>query len=172
MPNRVKCTIKTERTWQPALVAWAAGLFEGEGCFSITRDRNQLTAVITMTDLDVLRTFHEVVGIGYIYSITSPSARLTPNGNLRKPMWRWGVGGNEGVQAVLAMFWPWLHQRRRERGVEILRLWRVGPKRIERLQLRAHGSYSMYTHGCRCDDCRVACVEHSRKYRSEVRTRG
>ena len=47
-------------------LAWAAGLFEGEGCFTVHKHCRGGTAVIKMSDKDVLDEFVSVVGIGKV----------------------------------------------------------------------------------------------------------
>lgn len=96
-------------------IAWAAGLFEGEGTFVLTRYSNRLSphAAMQMTDEDVVRRFAAVVGLGTI-SVRPP----------RKPgykqAWLWQTTSLETVQAVGAMFWPWLGSRRKQRWTEIM----------------------------------------------------
>jgi hypothetical protein len=90
---------------------WAAGLFEGEGCF--TRNTNGYPkAKIVMTDEDSIRRFCTAVGFG---SVHGPVRRRS-----WKPYWEWRIGGFEKVQALLAMLWPGLGARRRARAIEVL----------------------------------------------------
>lgn len=105
--------------WTRENIAWAAGLFEGEGsCYF--RDRKQGTSasrsacvVLNMTDEDVIRKLHRIIGLG---SVNGP---YQPPGN-RKPVWRWSVTGSEQPQAVLAAFWPFLCSRRQAKIAEVL----------------------------------------------------
>lgn len=96
-------------------IAWAAGLFEGEGCFVLTKYPNRLSphAAMQMTDEDVVRRFAAVVGFGTI-SVRQP----------RRPgykhAWHWQTTSFQTVQALGAMFWPWLGSRRRQRWAEIM----------------------------------------------------
>lgn len=95
-------------------LAWAAGLFEGEGCFSTRHcgsDRS-LVARLKMTDEDVVRRFFEIVQVG---NVTGPYTKVG-----RKPVWIWQTGSFEGVQFTVAIFWKWLHARRRHRAKELL----------------------------------------------------
>src|SRR5712691_1669149 len=46
-------------------IAWAAGLFEGEGCF--TQNRGRPVARLTTTDVDIVVRFAEAIGWGMIY---------------------------------------------------------------------------------------------------------
>ncbi len=94
-------------------LAWAAGLFEGEGCFSSAGGRG-LHASVNMTDEDVVRRFQSVVQMGIIYP--RKPARVG-----WKPQWQWLIGSFEHFQALGAMLWPWLHARRRARFKTILK---------------------------------------------------
>ncbi len=93
--------------------AWAAGLFEGEGCISSRhtkrkhrRDRG-LVARLKMTDEDVVMHFFDVVRIG---NVTGPYRKKG-----RKPVWIWQAGSYGAVRDLIHKFGPWLHQRRTTR---------------------------------------------------------
>ena len=105
---------------------WAAGLFEGEGCFTTSirndpRYRNGhrvVKASLVMTDEDPVRRFHRAVGLGGVYEYQTQRGR---------PCWCWATQSREGVQAVVAMLWDGLGIRRRARAKEVLRLgWNIG----------------------------------------------
>lgn len=93
-------------------VAWAAGLFEGEGCFSFRRDPrynySQWTAKLSMKDEDIVRRFHAVVGVGTVTYADPPSWRRAGH----VPMWLWRVGSREGVRHVVDLLSPLLGARR------------------------------------------------------------
>jgi hypothetical protein len=96
-------------------LAWAAGLFEGEGSFCNTNNYKGVSGFLsqigTFTDLDVLKRFHKVVGgIGYIYG---PYERKTKDGRPQKTCWTWRAMSFEQVQAIVALLWPWLGERRK-----------------------------------------------------------
>jgi hypothetical protein len=95
-------------------IAWAAGVFEGEGTvvvqWSTRSPRQYVQLVVAMTDEDVVREFARVVGVG---SVNGPRA----NGKLgRKPIWKWSAAGTK-AEAVLALpgFADRLGARRSER---------------------------------------------------------
>lgn len=97
-------------------LAWAAGLFEGEGCITQTRRSTGYAAPrlqMSMADIDVVRRFALTVGVGSLHWITP--RRLHHSEQLL-----WSVTRFEHVQAVLAMFWPWLGDRRRARARQVL----------------------------------------------------
>lgn len=119
-------------------VAWAAGLYEGEGSIHVTgsgpvlmRPNGKRKAKysaprvqIKMTDRDVLERFHRVVGVG---SLAGPY----DNGPLCKPVYQWSISGFPGSQYVIALFWQWLGERRKQRAREVLLETRV--KNIRRV---------------------------------------
>ena len=113
-------------------LAWAAGLFEGEGCFTLS-GRGTARAILNMTDEDVVRRFAQIVRVGGIRG----KRVIRPQ---HKPQWEWTVQNHEGVQALIAVLWPWLGQRRRSRAVEVLRLThaRPGPNRNKLRCKRGH----------------------------------
>jgi hypothetical protein len=100
----------------PSDIAWAAGLFEGEGCIyfrsNASRIRNQ-GVTVAMTDLDVLKKFNSVVGVGKIYN--SYAARTN-----RKALYQWRTDKFENVQYVIALFWKHLCSRRRSSAIKAL----------------------------------------------------
>ena len=99
--------------------AWAAGIFEGEGSISQSAyRRNTWYLRINMTDEDVVRRFHEVVGCG---SVTGPK----PNGKRldgedKKLVWTWGAGAQGDVTHILSLFLPYMGKRRKLRALEAL----------------------------------------------------
>jgi hypothetical protein len=102
-------------------LAYAAGLFEGEGTFTMGRPGvgggRQLHAVIKMTDREPLEAFQEAVGFG---PLTGPFERNYSHSSGWKPIFVWRVGSREQVQALIALLWPWLSPRRRQRARELL----------------------------------------------------
>lgn len=89
-------------------LAWAAGLFEGEGHVGMHgRSGNRsIVASLNMTDEDVVKQFQRIVNVGVIYP-------RPPQKDGWKPQWCWKVGSFEEVQAIIAMLWPWLQSRRK-----------------------------------------------------------
>lgn len=94
-------------------LAYASGLFEGEGSCSVNRrtlqrGRPQPQIQIGMTDLEPLQKFIE--GVAVPANICGPYHHAGG----RKPEWRVTYSTFEKVQAVAAKMWPWLSPRRRE----------------------------------------------------------
>ena len=96
-------------------LAWAAGIFEGEGCFSFMKSSRAISACVVSTDKDVLDGFCKVIGFGRV---------LGPykNGLAHwKMKYRWVCSSFEDTQVLIAMLWPWLKSRRRAKAAQILR---------------------------------------------------
>jgi hypothetical protein len=90
-------------------IAWAAGLFEGEGSITyIPRGLHpDLQVAINMTDEDVVRRFEAVVDRGRVYGPYHPPS----HGDRRKPFWRWMATGDAGHDVLDALD-LWLSPRR------------------------------------------------------------
>ena len=96
-------------------VAWAAGLFEGEGCISYDqRYPNYRRLGMNMTDEDVMRRFVEIVDYGRLYGpyISGKSDH--------KPVWSWAIGKKSEVLRILKMFKPYFGKRRSEKAIEAI----------------------------------------------------
>lgn len=94
-------------------IAWAAGLFEGEGSITHVHGRTQLR--IQMTDYEVLERFLEIIGAGKIYG---PYSRQERDSYTRKPRWIWVCDGPM-VRTIFKTLAPWLSTRRRDRARNI-----------------------------------------------------
>lgn len=98
-------------------LAWAAGLFEGEGTVTPKRGKgsaHRYQAAIIMTDEDVLRRFASIVGIGRFYGPYQPT-------NPRAlPIWRWMTTKHAEIQALFELIGPWLGERRTKAFVNAL----------------------------------------------------
>lgn len=105
-------------------IAWAAGLFEGEGCFYF--GHRNLQATLQMTDADVVDRFEKIMGFGS-RRIVEGGHRSDRRGykNEWKPSYRWSARNFHHVQAIIAMFWPYFGERRRARAKELLLAKRV-----------------------------------------------
>lgn len=101
----------------PIDLAWAAGLFEGEGSFGLRNNAGEtykyLTLQINMTDEDVLEKFYNIFQVGTFRPWTPPSHAG------RKPQWRWRVSGKD-AEAVAWALAPHLGKRRLARFAELL----------------------------------------------------
>lgn len=97
-------------------LAWAAGLFEGEGSIYVpVKPTRSLRICIASTDEDVIQRFHGIVGVGGAYD-------YVPKNSLgKKRQFWWYVTGHENVQAILTIFWGWLGKRRRLKATAALK---------------------------------------------------
>jgi hypothetical protein len=93
-------------------VAWAAGLFDGEGCFTLSDGRPR--AKLNSTDEDVVQRFADIVWVGQVREERS----LEKRGYKRQ--WEWYTGSKKDVAHIILLLWPWLGQRRREKALEVL----------------------------------------------------
>ena len=93
-------------------IAWAAGLFEGEGCISHST-KNQPRLYIGMTDKDIIERFVEIVDCGKI----TTRIRKDPK---HKAQWIWQIQKASEVCRILTMFLPYLGQRRAYKALNAL----------------------------------------------------
>jgi hypothetical protein len=112
-------------------IAWAAGLFEGEGCISYgERPSRRLMLRLCSTDEDVVQRFREIVGVGSIYG---PVSRTNKR---HKPYWVYNTTSFEDSQYLLCLFWQWLGKRRKAKAISALRGY-VANKREARRAFKA-----------------------------------
>lgn len=135
-------------------IAWAAGLFEGEGCVLLKRGKRiHPHASMILTDLDVLTHFQHVVGCGAITTRRKAEAH-------HKDAWVWQVGSLDGVQRLADLFLPYLGQRRRAKFVEVLEGYAAAPvKRVSKThcphghEFTPENTYYNYNRWRRCREC-------------------
>jgi hypothetical protein len=95
-------------------IAWAAGLFEGEGC--IYQGRGGILGTrLTSTDEDIPVRFCQIVRGGKVYG---PYRNTKRDGHSRKPFWVW-VGESVDAPETLRLIFPWLGPRRRAKAREL-----------------------------------------------------
>ena len=97
-------------------LAWAAGLFDGEGCFHFLLQRRKDTSLqpltqtrMTQVDREVLDRFQAAVGLGTVYG---PYPKNSP--------WQYAAYGFEKTQAIVAKLWSWLGSQKRAQAVAVL----------------------------------------------------
>ena len=93
--------------------AWAAGLYEGEGC--LYKSGNQWRLQLNMTDKDVVDRFHAFVHCGSVRPLASRQ-------NHHKAAWRWTCAARADVARVLQTLLPYLGDRRAAKATECLRM--------------------------------------------------
>lgn len=92
-------------------LAWAAGLFEGEGCISFS-GRACVHVSIGMTDQDVVDRFVSIVGGGYRYT--------TKDDFPHKKLYSWQVSSRQEVLRVIEKLLPYLGERRSRKAREAI----------------------------------------------------
>ncbi len=99
-------------------LSWAAGFFDGEGCFSWTEKSAWGCAVIGQTNRESLERFQRAVGgLGKIYG---PYTRRHKDRWSRKAQWAFRAHRREHVQAVAALLWFKLGPIKRQQATKVL----------------------------------------------------
>jgi hypothetical protein len=111
-------------------LAWAAGFFEGEGCFDSGPSRNpewrRPIISISQVNREPLDRFQQVMGFGKVYG---PYPPRRPND---APLHRYQTAKYEYAQATVCLLWPWLTSQRRGQALRMLRRgqWHIYTVRI------------------------------------------
>ena len=92
-------------------IAWAAGVFEGEGWLGI-RGKTSAEVVVGMTDRDVVDRFCAVIGRGAV--------SVEPRQDGHKTLYRWSISNAAHVAEFIALVRPWLGERRGAKADEVL----------------------------------------------------
>jgi hypothetical protein len=105
-------------------LAWAAGLFEGEGCIGLytpqradgrTNGRPQIRLFLSMADRDSVDRFQRAIG-----GLGNRTEYRNPHKPHWKPQSRWNTYKFEHCQAILAMLWYGFGERRQAKCIEVL----------------------------------------------------
>lgn len=101
-------------------IAWAAGLFEGEGCLSFQKNPSAKGGYtprlwLNITDEDVIKRFQSVVGTG-VYSVQHKKDR--------KPIYKWRTARKSEVLRIMDMFEPYMGSRRTAKFQEVRAFWK------------------------------------------------
>ena len=102
--------------WDGVEMAWAAGLFEGEGSIHWTGKREghgntyRLVLQMAMTDKEPLDRFASIIGIG---NVAGPYIR----DERHSPSWAWTISGRR-AEAVAERLIPLLGARRHEQYLQ------------------------------------------------------
>lgn len=88
-------------------IAWAAGLFEGEGCSSWNNRNKRISLQLATTDEDVVLRFKRAIGnIGIV------NGPYQPKNPKAKPYWLWSANKYADVVEVSEKLRPYLGERR------------------------------------------------------------
>lgn len=99
-----------------AAICWAAGLFEGEG--TVTTSRNRRRLCVRMVERSSIDRFFAIVGRGRVYGPYANTSAEARDGYQRSDVFMW-VAEQEDADAVAAMLRPHLTPWRRERLDEL-----------------------------------------------------
>jgi hypothetical protein len=138
-------------------LAWAAGFFDGEGCFSYTESGKFACVRITQTEKQPLDRFARVVCVGKVYG---PYAFPGDGRHARKPQYVYDVTGHQRVQAIIAMLWFKLGPIKRAQGIRVVERARQRAKYCKRGHLRPERPYRG------CATCTSLYWESRRRHRS------
>ena len=96
----------------PKQIAWAAGLFEGEGCIT-KRSGGYDKLQLNMTDFDVVRRFGSIVGVGQFHERKKDKPH-------HKPQLAWVCRNRDDIIRILSAFLPYFGDRRAYKALNIL----------------------------------------------------
>lgn len=101
-------------------IAWAAGLFEGEGTWIVRprRGNGNPTVVITlqMCDRDVVERFAAIMGCGKV----GQADRRHEQNPKHRPIYRWTTAKRQDVLRIARMLQPYLGERRGAKALEVI----------------------------------------------------
>ena len=114
-------------------LAWASGIFEGEGSIVRLGKSNRWGLRIAMTDGDIIARVLEAFRVGRVYGpYHQPNSHN--NGKLYKDYFVWTVNNRVDFEIVAKMMSPWLGNRRKEKLDEALSGWTTVKPRHKRTE--------------------------------------
>lgn len=99
-------------------MAWAVGLFEGEGCIGILKGCNGVSLQLQTTDKDVLEKFVSIIGLG---KVTGPYRQKSFKPHY-KDRWQWHLSNSRDIKPLLELWLPFLGARRNKKAIEALKV--------------------------------------------------
>ena len=114
-------------------LAWAAGLFDGEGTVGSYKC-NSSRIKVAMVDEESIRRFHRAVG--GVGTVSGPYIRPSQAGGKWRPLYSYVASNFEAMQFVVAVLWHWLGIEKRAQARRALLEARNG-KRALRLMAPA-----------------------------------
>ena len=115
-------------------MAWAVGLFEGEG--SITFSGKQAHLTMQITDKDVLQQFHKIVGKG---NFRGPYNYNAKHGY--KQVWAWACTKSSDVLELLTLWLPILGRRRKQVAKKAIKMARISSKYRSKFYLKCKAGH-------------------------------
>jgi hypothetical protein len=124
-PTQRRYPLNIEKLSQPEQIAWAAGLFEGEGSMHVRgtlgQRGNAVQLRLGMTDHDVVRRFGAIMGVGRFQLYAPRSTR-------EKPILVWYLYRASDVARVLESLVEYFGVRRTAKALEVMeRARQTGP---------------------------------------------
>lgn len=94
------------------LIAWSAGLFEGEGTIFIANIKGYSypRLEMKMTDSDIIDRFHAIWG-GNVRHVPARD-------KMKKDAYCWQMNNKETCKRIIELMWPYLGERRRLKAKE------------------------------------------------------
>src|ERR687891_1255169 len=86
-------------------LAWAAGFFDGEGCFTYTRAGGFASVAMVQTRQEPLERFRKAVGTG---SVTGPYDCRSPTRPTKQEQYQFHAYGFNPMWRIAGLLWPHL----------------------------------------------------------------
>lgn len=122
-------------------ISWIAGILEGEGYFTFTKDSAMIR--LSMTDVDIVTRIRDIIAPGRSIGINY-SKKFTKKGILEKPMYYFSVCGSQAIQWMMTIY-PLMGIRRQQKIREILVIWKnrsiTNPKHVYGHNNREFGEF-------------------------------
>lgn len=97
----------------PEQLAWAAGIFDGEGCVTWSNGRTRRTLRLSVAQSgspEIPERFRASVGLGNVNGPYGPYG----NKSSRLPQYQWNANGAD-AHTVMQLLWPYLSTTKREK---------------------------------------------------------
>jgi hypothetical protein len=141
-------------------IYWAAGLFEGEGCFSFHHDNCPGTQV-SMTDEEPIQRIKSIFGVGLARTAT----RKTKKG---KTVFLFRSYGKDAIQIMMTIF-SIMSPRRKEKIKEIIGHWKHFGRYCRNGHEKTGDNAIPFTKGVKCRKCcSIAGVISQQKRRAKT----
>lgn len=93
-------------------IAWAAGLYEGEGSCVASKRKSRpnspsISMRLTSCDKDVIEKFHSIVQVG-----NQQTPHIPNNGLAKKVQYIWACNNHSDIEKIINLFLPYLSERR------------------------------------------------------------
>lgn len=123
--------------------------------------RPLLTISCCMTDEDVIRKLHRMIGAGNVSTDIPKNPKWSQS-------WTWHVSKVDAVVPLLRHLRPHMGARRGAKIDSML----AAAEGWQRVYFRKHGTVAMYRRGCRCAVCKKANTSQHRDYVDRRREEG